>query len=37
MWRLQNDFTRGSTAPVAAPEVPDDEPSFTEFTLDVKT
>ncbi|MCX7278449.1 MAG: PilT/PilU family type 4a pilus ATPase [Burkholderiales bacterium] len=37
MWRLQNDFTRGSTAPAAAPEVPDDEPSFTEFTLDVKT
>jgi twitching motility protein PilU len=37
MWRLQNDFTRGATAAAAAAaEVPDDEPSFTEFTLDVK-
>ena len=34
MWRLQNDFTRGAAA--TAPAVPDDEPSFTEITLDVK-
>ncbi|CAN7624264.1 PilT/PilU family type 4a pilus ATPase [Pseudorhodoferax sp. LjRoot39] len=34
MWRLQNDFTRGTVA--TAPAVPDDEPSFTEITLDVK-
>jgi twitching motility protein PilU len=39
MWRLQNDFTRGATAAAAAAAavVPDDEPSFTEFTLDVKS
>ncbi|GHC90085.1 twitching motility protein PilT [Pseudorhodoferax aquiterrae] len=35
MWRLQNDFTRGAAA--QAPAQPDDEPSFTEITLDVKT
>ncbi|KQP38806.1 PilT/PilU family type 4a pilus ATPase [Pseudorhodoferax sp. Leaf274] len=35
MWRLQNDFTRGAMA--QAPAEPDDEPSFTEITLDVKT
>jgi twitching motility protein PilU len=34
MWRLQNDFTRGAAA--TAPAAPDDEPSFTEITLDVK-
>lgn len=34
MWRLQNDFSRGAAA--TAPAVPDDEPSFTEITLDVK-
>jgi twitching motility protein PilU len=37
MWRLQNDFSRGAAAAAAAPAVPDDEPSFTEITLDVKT
>ncbi len=37
MWRLQNDFSRGAAAAAAAPAAPDDEPSFTEFTLDVKT
>ncbi|MGC3985757.1 MAG: PilT/PilU family type 4a pilus ATPase [Pseudorhodoferax sp.] len=36
MWRLQNDFTQGAAAQ-AAPATPDDEPSFTEITLDVKT
>ncbi|RCW72663.1 PilT/PilU family type 4a pilus ATPase [Pseudorhodoferax soli] len=35
MWRLQNDFSRGAAA--QAPAEPDDEPSFTEITLDVKT
>jgi twitching motility protein PilU len=35
MWRLQNDFTRKS-APVPVEE-PDDEASFTEITLDVKS
>jgi twitching motility protein PilU len=35
MWRLQNDFN--ATAKVDEPEDdPDDEPSFTEITLDVK-
>ncbi|MFN4003678.1 MAG: PilT/PilU family type 4a pilus ATPase [Hylemonella sp.] len=35
MWRLQNDFSRPSqTQP--AEETHDDEPSFTEITLDVK-
>jgi twitching motility protein PilU len=35
MWRLQNDFS--ARAKVAEPEDdPDDEPSFTEITLDVK-
>jgi twitching motility protein PilU len=34
MWRLQNDFTKGSKA--AEPEAPpNDEPNFSEFTLDV--
>jgi twitching motility protein PilU len=35
MWRLQNDFS--ARAKVEEPEDdPDDEPSFTEITLDVK-
>jgi twitching motility protein PilU len=35
MWRLQNDFSAVKKA--ATPqEDPDDEPSFTEITLDVK-
>ncbi len=34
MWRMENDF---ATARIAKPEEdPDDEPSFTEITLDVK-
>jgi twitching motility protein PilU len=35
MWRLQNDFGTGAKAE-APQEDPDDEPSFTEITLDVK-
>jgi twitching motility protein PilU len=36
MWRLENDFT-SAKAKMQAPEIdPDDEPSFTEITLDVK-
>ncbi len=35
MWRLQNDFARANQAAVVE-EDPDDEPSFTEITLDVK-
>lgn len=34
MWRMQNDFTKGSQ--VAPPREEDDEASFTEITLDVK-
>lgn len=34
-WRLQNDFSKTSQAQAAEPER-DDEPSFTEITLDVK-
>jgi twitching motility protein PilU len=34
MWRLQNDFKKPSQA--KADEHQDDEPSFTEITLDVK-
>lgn len=34
LWRLQNDFTSKSQA-AAAPEEADDEPSFTDITLDV--
>ncbi|MEO6623959.1 MAG: ATPase, T2SS/T4P/T4SS family, partial [Burkholderiaceae bacterium] len=34
MWRMQNDFNK-AMAP-APQEDPDDEPSFTEITLDVK-
>ena len=33
MWRMQNDFTTEAPKPQ---EDPDDEPSFTEITLDVK-
>jgi len=35
MWRLQNDFSAAAKA-VEDTEDPDDEPSFTEITLDVK-
>ncbi|RZJ24315.1 MAG: PilT/PilU family type 4a pilus ATPase, partial [Haliea sp.] len=37
-WRLQNDFTskESSAATAKAVEAQDDEPSFTEITLDVK-
>ena len=34
MWRLQNDFNARS-APAVSLDDPDDEPSFTEITLDV--
>jgi twitching motility protein PilU len=35
MWRLDNDFAAAAKA--VEPEAdPDDEPSFTEITLDVK-
>ncbi|WP_326543078.1 PilT/PilU family type 4a pilus ATPase [Pseudorhodoferax sp.] len=36
MWRLQNDFSRASSSAAAPLADPDDEPSFTEITLDVK-
>ena len=35
MWRLQNDFNAQAKSPEPA-EDPDDQPSFTEITLDVK-
>jgi len=35
MWRLQNDFSKAAQAQAPA-EDPDDKPSFTEITLDVK-
>jgi twitching motility protein PilU len=35
MWRLQNDFSKASKAAEPEDDV-DDEPSFTEITLDVK-
>ena len=35
MWRLQNDFDKTVQSPQPA-EDPDDQPSFTEITLDVK-
>ncbi|MDP3139701.1 MAG: type IV pili twitching motility protein PilT, partial [Burkholderiaceae bacterium] len=35
MWRLQNDFHQTNKAPEVEEDV-DDEPSFTEITLDVK-
>jgi twitching motility protein PilU len=37
MWRLQNDFAKAKEAAEAPQEDPDDEPSFTEITLDVKS
>jgi twitching motility protein PilU len=36
MWRLENDFSAASKAAAEPVEDPDDEPSFTEFALDVK-
>ena len=36
MWRLENDFAAASKAAAMPVEDPDDEPSFTEITLDVK-
>jgi twitching motility protein PilU len=36
MWRLQNDFVVRSQPPQEEEEDPDDQPSFTEITLDVK-
>jgi len=35
MWRMQNDFSRKSTAPVVQEEEENEEASFTEITLDV--
>lgn len=36
MWRLENDFAVAFKATAAPAQDPDDEPSFTEITLDVK-
>ena len=36
MWRLENDFHAAAKAATEPEEDPDDEPSFTEITLDVK-
>lgn len=36
MWRLENDFHAAAKAAAEPEEDPDDEPSFTEITLDVK-
>ena len=36
MWRLENDFAAASKVATIPIEDPDDEPSFTEITLDVK-
>jgi twitching motility protein PilU len=36
MWRLENDFHVAAKAAAEPQEDPDDEPSFTEITLDVK-
>jgi twitching motility protein PilU len=36
MWRLDNDFHVAAKAAAEQLEDPDDEPSFTEITLDVK-
>ena len=36
MWRLENDFSASKTKADESYEDPDDEPSFTEITLDVK-
>ena len=36
MWRLENDFAAAAKANQIPEDDPDDEPSFTEITLDVK-
>lgn len=36
MWRLENDFTGAQTLPKVPVADPDDHPSFTEITLDVR-
>ncbi len=36
MWRLENDFANAAKAAEEPEDDPDDEPSFTEITLDVK-
>ena len=36
MWRLGNDFNTAAKAAAQPDEDPDDEPSFTEITLDIK-
>ena len=36
MWRLENDFHAAAKSAAEPEEDPDDEPSFTEITLDVK-
>ncbi len=36
MWRLENDFHAAAKAAAEPDEDPDDQPSFTEITLDVK-
>ena len=36
MWRLQNDFTAAAKVEAAEKDEADDEPSFTEITLDVR-
>ena len=36
MWRLENDFHAAAKAAAEPHDDPDDEPSFTEITLDVK-
>jgi twitching motility protein PilU len=36
LWRLENDFHAAAKAAAEPEEDPDDEPSFTEITLDVK-
>ena len=36
MWRLQNDMTPVSRLQAQKKEEPDDQPSFTEITLDVR-
>jgi twitching motility protein PilU len=36
LWRMQNDFSNANKVAAAPEEDPDDEPSFTEITLDVK-
>ena len=36
MWRLENDFTGAKAKSVTSGVDPDDEPSFTDFTFDVR-